>query len=279
VDDIRVTGCIDPRMPTLSALRRRGYPPAALVNFCTDIGVSKREQTIEFNRLEGAVREELNKTAWRVMAVLDPLKVVIKNYPDGQVEEMDAINNPEDESAGKRTVPFSKTLHIERDDFMEDPPKKFFRLAPGREVRLRYGYWITCTDVVKNDAGEIIEIHATYDPATRGGDNPPDGRKVKGTIHWVSAEHAYACEVRLYDRLYKAPHPGRETGNFLDDINPNAKTVIRAYLEPGLKEAKAGDRFQFERHGYFVADPKDSKSDRPLFNRTVTLRDSWAAKG
>ncbi len=278
VEEGHVAGWDDPRMPTLSALRRRGYPPAAIRAFCEGVGLSKREQTIELARLEFHVREELNRTANRVMAVLDPLRLVITNYPEGQVEQMEAVNNPEDAAAGKRAVPFSKNLYIERDDFMENPPGKFFRLAPGREVRLRYGYWVTCTDVVKDAAGNVTEVHCTYDPLTRGGDNPPDGRKVKGTIHWVSAEHALDAEVRLYDTLFAKEDPNDvpEGGDWLDNLNPDSLKVVQgAKVEPSLAAASAGETFQFERLGYFCVDP-DSAALRLVFNRTVTLKDSWA---
>ncbi len=278
VEKGHVRGWDDPRMPTLSALRRRGYPPAAIRAFCEGVGLSKREQTIEIARLEFHVREELNRTADRVMAVLDPLRLVVTNFPEGQVEQMEAVNNPEDAAAGKRTVPFSKDLYIERDDFMENPPAKFFRLAPGREVRLRYGYWVTCTDVVKDAAGNVVEVRCTYDPLTRGGDNPPDGRKVKGTIHWVSAEHALDAEVRLYDTLFSKEDPNDvpEGGDWLDNLNPDSLRIVKgAKVEPSLATARAGATFQFERLGYFCVDP-DSESRRLVFNRTVTLKDSWA---
>jgi len=209
------------------------------------------------------------------MAVLRPLKVVIENYPEGQVEELDAVNHPDDPAVGSRQIKFGRELYIEQEDFMETPEKKFFRMSPGREVRLRYAYFITCREVVKNAKGEVTELRCTYDPATKGGNSPPDGRKVKGTIHWVSAGQAYEADVRLYDRLFKVPHPGKATGNYLDDLNPGAKHVARAYLEPSLKEAKPDERFQFERHGYFVVDRGDAS---PVFNRAVTLRDSWVSK-
>ncbi|MCC6907260.1 MAG: glutamine--tRNA ligase/YqeY domain fusion protein [Phycisphaerales bacterium] len=278
VEDRHVAGWDDPRMPTLSALRRRGYPPAAIRAFCDAVGLSKREQLIDLSRLEYHVREELNRTANRVMAVLDPLRLVITNYPAGQVEQMEAVNNPEDESAGRRSVPFSQVLYIERDDFMENPPGKFFRLAPGREVRLRYGYWVTCTDVVKDDAGNITEVRCTYDPLTRGGDSPPDGRKVKGTIHWVSAAHALDAEVRLYDTLFSKEDPNDvpDGGDWLDNLNPDSLKIVRgAKVEPSLAGAKAGATFQFERLGYFCVDPDTEKSAGLVFNRTVTLKDSW----
>ncbi len=278
VEDRHVAGWDDPRMPTLSALRRRGYPPTAIRGFCDAVGLSKREQLIDLSRLEFHVREELNRTANRVMAVLDPLRVVITNYPADQVEEMDAVNNPENPAAGKRTVPFSQVLYIERDDFMENPPGKFFRLAPGREVRLRYGYWVTCMDVIKDGDGNIVELRCTYDPQTRGGDSPPDGRKVKGTIHWVSAAHALDAEVRLYDTLFAKEDPNDvpEGGDWLDNLNPDSLKVVQgAKVEPSLKSAGAGDTFQFERIGYFCVDLDTDKSSGLVFNRTVTLKDSW----
>jgi glutaminyl-tRNA synthetase len=277
VEEGHVSGWDDPRMPTLSGMRRRGYPPAALRRFATDVGVAKRENLIELARLEASVREELNRTAQRRMAVLRPLRVVIENYPEGQVEELPAVNNPEDESAGMRKVPFTRELYIEREDFLEDPPKKFFRLAPGREVRLRYAYFVTCTSVVKNAAGEVVELRCTYDPATRGGDSP-DGRKVKGTLHWVSAPQSVPAEVRLYDTLVTVEDPmdtedGRE---FTDYLNPASLEVVRgARLEPSLAAAEPGTRVQFERLGYFCADT-DSRADAPVWNRAVTLRDTWA---
>ena len=273
-----VSGWDDPRMPTLSGIRRRGYTPEGIRTFCSRIGVSKTNGTIEFALLEHAVREDLNKRAPRVMAVLNPLRVVVDNYPEDLVEEMDAVNNPEDPSAGTRKVPFSKVLYIERDDFREDPPKQFFRLAPGREVRLRYGYFITCTGVVKDEkTGEIAELHCTYDPATRGGNAPPDGRKVKSTIHWVSAAHAIGAEARLYDTLFLKESPGDGEGqDFTAGLNPKSLEVLRdCKLEPHVGSAQPGDRFQFERLGYFCADP-DSKPGRLVFNRTVQLRDTWA---
>jgi glutaminyl-tRNA synthetase len=273
-----VSGWDDPRMPTLSGIRRRGYTPEGIRAFCSRIGVSKTNGTIEFALLEHAVREDLNKRAPRVMAVLNPLRVVVDNYPEGLVEEMDAVNNPEDPSAGTRKVPFSKVLYIERDDFREDPPKQFFRLAPGREVRLRYGYFVTCTGVVKDEkTGEIAELHCTYDPATRGGNAPPDGRKVKSTIHWVSAAHAIGAEVRLYDTLFLKESPGDEEGqDFTADLNPQSLEVVQdCKLEPHTGSAQPGDRFQFERLGYFCVDP-DSAPGRLVFNRTVQLRDTWA---
>lgn len=272
-----VTDWDDPRMPTLSGLRRRGYTPVSIRNFCDRIGVAKKESIVAVADLEFFIREDLNKHSPRVLAVLNPLKVVIDNYPEDQVEEMDAINNPEDESAGSRKIPFSKELYIEKEDFREDPPKKYFRLAPGKEVRLRYGYFITCTDFIKDDSGEVIEIHCTYDPESRGG-NSPDGRKVKGTIHWVSAKKAIEAEVRLYDRLFMAHDPlNIEKGqDFKDNINPNSLEVITALVEPSLKDAIPGSRYQFERRGYYCVDFKDSTNEKLIFNRTVTLRDTWA---
>jgi glutaminyl-tRNA synthetase len=272
-----VTGWDDPRMPTLSGIRRRGYSPEAIRNFCAAIGVSKTSGSLELAMLEHFVREDLNKRAPRVMAVLRPLKIVIDNYPEDQPEEVDAVNNPEDESAGKRKVPFSRVLYIEQDDFREDPPKQYYRLSPGREVRLRYGYFITANSLVKNDAGEVVEVHCTYDPATRGG-NAPDGRKVKSTIHWVSAAHAIDAEVRLYDKLFTKEDPNQvdEGQEFTANLNPNSLEVItNAKLEPSLTNAPVEGRYQFERLGYFCVDP-DSKPGRPVFNRTVALKDTWA---
>ena len=272
-----VRGWDDPRMPTISGLRRRGYTPEAIRNFCRRIGVSKTNGTTELGLLEYFLREDLNKRALRVMAALRPLRVVIDNYPEGQVEQMEAVNNPEDESAGTRTVPFSRVLYIERDDFREDPPKQYFRLSPGREVRLRYGYFITCTSVVKDARGQVTEIHCTYDPATRGG-NAPDGRKVKSTIHWVSGEHAIDAEVRLYDTLFTREDPNQveEGQDFTANLNPNSLEVVTgAKLEPSLRGAAPGSRYQFERLGYFAVDP-DSTPDKLVFNRTVALRDTWA---
>ncbi|MFI5095903.1 MAG: glutamine--tRNA ligase/YqeY domain fusion protein [Candidatus Acidiferrales bacterium] len=277
VQEKRVTGWDDPRMPTLSGIRRRGYTPEAIRNFCAAIGVSKTNGTLELAMLEHFVREDLNKRAPRVMAVLRPLKVVIDNYPEGQVDEVEAVNNPEDESAGKRKVPFSKVLHIEQDDFREDPPKQYYRLSPGREVRLRYGYFITAKTVVKNDRGEVVEVHCTYDPATRGG-NAPDGRKVKSTIHWVSAAHALDAEMRIYDKLFTKEDPNQveEGQEFAANLNPNSLEVIaQAKLEPSLANAPIEGRYQFERLGYFCVDP-DSKPGHLVFNRTVALKDTWA---
>ncbi|MGA7573098.1 MAG: glutamine--tRNA ligase/YqeY domain fusion protein [Terriglobales bacterium] len=277
VQEKRVTGWNDPRMPTLSGIRRRGYTPEAIRNFCAAIGVSKTNGTLELAMLEHFVREDLNKRAPRVMAVLRPLKVVIDNYPEGQVDEVDAVNNPEDESAGKRKVPFSKVLYIEHDDFREDPPKQYYRLSPGREVRLRYGYFITARSVIKNDQGEVVEVHCTYDPATRGG-NAPDGRKVKSTIHWVSAAHAIDAEVRIYDKLFARQDPNQveEGQEFTANLNPASLEVItNAKLEPSLANAPIEARYQFERLGYFCVDP-DSEPGHLVFNRTVALKDTWA---
>ncbi|MBT3181302.1 MAG: glutamine--tRNA ligase/YqeY domain fusion protein [Deltaproteobacteria bacterium] len=275
VEEKRVDDWDDPRMPTIAGLRRRGYTPSSIRNFCDRIGIAKRDSTVDVALLEFYIRDELNKTAPRTMGVLKPLKVVIENYPDDQTEELDAINNPEDESAGTRKLPFAKVLYIERDDFMEDPPKKFFRLAPGREVRLRYAYFIKCTDVVKNpNTDEIEEIRCTYDPATKGG-NAPDGRKVKATIHWVSAEHALNATVRLYDRLFNKENP-LDGADYHNNLNSDSLQIIAdAKLEPSLKSAKAESRYQFERLGYFFVDPKDSEDGKPVFNRIVTLRDAW----
>ena len=276
VQEGRVRGWDDPRMPTISGIRRRGYTPEAIRNFIGSIGVSKTTGSIELAMLEHFVREDLNKRSARVMAVLRPLKVVIDNYPENQVEEMDAVNNPEDESAGSRKVPFSRLLYIEQDDFREVPPPKYFRLTPGREVRLRYGYFVTCTSVVKNDAGEVDEVHCSYDPATRGG-NAPDGRKVKATIHWVSEAHAVDAEVRIYENLFLKENPAdvEEGQDVLDNLNPNSLEIIAdAKVEPSLADAAPGTRYQFERLGYFCADA-DSKRGKPVFNRTVALKDAW----
>ena len=276
VQEGHVNGWDDPRMPTISGLRRRGYTPESIRNFCERIGVAKRDSLVDMALLEHCIREGLNKSAQRVMAVLKPLKVVITNYPENQTEELEAINNPEDESMGKRKVPFSRILYIERDDFRENPPKEFFRLAPGREVRLRYAYYITCIDVIKDQTtGEVTELHCTYDPATRGGDSP-DKRKVKATLHWVSASHAIKAEVRLYDHLFTKPVPGEESNDFKTDINPKSLELLKqCFVEPSLADTKSGDRFQFERMGYFCVD-RDSTKEKPVFNRTVTLRDTWA---
>ncbi len=274
-----VSGWDDPRMPTISGFRRRGYTPSAIRAFCDRIGVAKFNSTIDLVVLENCIREELNKTAPRVMAVLNPLKLVITNYPENQVEEMDAVNNPEDPSQGERKVPFSREIYIEREDFRENPPPKFFRLAPGREVRLRYAYFVKCEKIVKDPStGEILEVHCAYDPETRGGNAPPDGRKVKSTIHWVSARDFLNAEVRLYDTLFakKDPDDTEDGKDYLSNLNSKSLEVISsAYLEAGLKQAKPGERFQFERTGYFFVDPKDSLSGKPVFNRIVTLRDTW----
>jgi glutaminyl-tRNA synthetase len=274
-----VSGWDDPRMPTLAGLRRRGVPPAAIRDFVKRVGVAKANSIVDMAMLEFSTREHLNKTAARRMAVLRPLKVVIENYPEGQSEEVEALNHPEDPTAGTRRVPFSRELFIERDDFMEDPPKKFFRLTPGREVRLRYAYFITCREVVKDASGEVVELRCTYDPATRGG-NAPDGRKVQATLHWVSAQHSTAAEVRLYNPLFTRPDPN--AGDFAADLNPNSLEVIAdARVEPALAGRNSGDAVQFERQGYFCVD-KGSTAERPVYNRTVGLRDTWAktsAKG
>jgi len=272
-----VNGWDDPRMPTISGLRRRGYTPESIRDFCERIGVAKRDSMVDIALLEHCVREDLNKKAPRVMGVLRPLKVIIDNYPEDKVEELDAVNNPEDPAMGTRKVPFSRVLYIEREDFREDPPPKFFRLAPGREVRLRYAYFITCTDVVKNENGEIVELHCTYDPATRGGDSP-DGRKVRGTLHWVSAAHALKAEVRLYNHLFTVPDPSEEKdgSDWKSYLNPDSlEILISSRVEPGLAKAKPGEIYQFERQGYFCVDP-DSSPDKLVFNRTVSLRDTWA---
>ena len=279
VDEGHVSGWDDPRMPTISGIRRRGYTPEAIRNFCERIGLAKRDSIVDIALLEHCLREDLNRRAPRVMGVLRPLKVVIENYPQDQVDMLDALNNPEDPDAGMRQVPFSREIYIERDDFMEEPPKKFFRLAPGREVRLRYAFFITCKDVVKDpDTGEIMELRCTYDPATRGGD-APDGRKVKATLHWVSAAHALNAECRLYDHLFTQENPNEtaEGEDFTAHLNPDSLEVLSdCKLEPGLKDATSDFPYQFERLGYFFVDPKDSRADHPVFNRTVTLRDTWA---
>jgi glutaminyl-tRNA synthetase len=278
VEEGRVTGWDDPRMPTLCGLRRRGYTPEAIRNFVAAAGVSRTNGIVELEMLEHFLREDLNKRALRVMAVLRPLKVVIDNYPEKQIEEMEAVNNPEDASAGTRKVPFSRVLYIEQDDFREHPPKHYFRLSPGREVRLRYGYFVTCTGVVKNDKSEVVEVHCTYDPATRGGNSPPDGRKVKSTIHWVSAAHAIDAQVRIYDMLFTKENPSEveEGQDFTANLNLNSLEVIsHAKVEPSLADAPAGARYQFERLGYFCVDP-DSKPGSPVFNRTAALKDTWA---
>jgi len=272
----RASGWDDPRLATIRGMRRRGYTPEAIRDFFDRIGVSKAPATADAALLEHCVRDHLNKVAPRVMAVLRPLKVVLTNYPEGQSEELEAINNPEDTSAGTRMVPFSRELYIERDDFMEDPPRKFYRLAPGREVRLRYAYFITCTEVVKDSSGEVVELRCTYDPATRGGD-APDGRKVKATLHWVSAPHALDAEARLYDRLFATEDPEDipEGGDLMDNLNPDSLEVVAAKVEPSLAGAEPGHRCQFERLGYFIVDP-DTTADHLVLNRTVTLRDRWA---
>ena len=276
VESGAVSGWDDPRMPTISGMRRRGYPAEAIRNFCERIGVARRDSMVDMALLEFSVREYLNRYAARVMAVLNPLKAVIENYPEDQVEELEFINNPEDPTAGTRKVPFSRVLYIEQEDFMENPPKKFFRLAPGQEVRLRYAYFITCKQVIKDEkTGEIRELRCTYDPATRGGD-APDGRKVKGTLHWVSAAHAVNAEVRLYDYLFTKENPN-ECEDYKECLNPDSLKVLKdCKLEPVLAHAEPGSRYQFERLGYFCADEKDSAPGRPVFNRTVTLRDTWA---
>lgn len=278
VEDDFVAGWDDPRMPTISALRRRGYTPEAIRDMCERVGVARRNTVTELALLEHCLREDLNRRAPRRMAVLDPLKVVITNYPEGASEEFRAVNNPEDETMGTRNVPFSREVYIERSDFMEDPPRRFYRLAPGREVRLRYACLVTCTDVVKNADGNVVEVHCTYDPESRGG-NAPDGRRVQGTIHWVAADHAVEAEVRLYDNLFTDADPaGTASGSgddFVDLINPESLDVVTAAMEPSLADAAPGDRFQFERLGYFCAD-LDSNPGKPVFNRTTTLRDSWA---
>lgn len=272
-----VDGWDDPRMPTICGLRRRGYTPESIRKFCEKIGVAKFYSVVDVTVLENSVREHLNATAPRMMAVLRPLKVVIENYPEDQVEQLDAVNNPEDESAGRRKVPFSKVVYIEQDDFREDAPKKFFRLAPGREVRLRYSYVIRCEEVIKNDAGEVVELRCTYDPETLG--RNPEGRKVKGVIHWVSASHGCQTQVRLYDRLFTTPNPDNveEGQDYKDNLNPNSLEILEGcWIEPALTEVEPGTRVQFERLGYFCADIKDSRPGQPVFNRTVSLRDSWA---
>lgn len=274
-----VNGWDDPRMPTLSGMRRRGYTPESIRSFLDRVGVAKANTTIDVALLEHCIREDLNKRAPRAMGVLNPIKLVIDNYPEGQVEWMDAINNPEDPSAGTRKVPFSKVLYIEQDDFREEPPPKYYRLAPGREVRLRYAYFVTCTGFVKDEnTGRVVEVHCTYDPETRGGD-APDGRKVKATLHWLSAEHALPAEVRLYDRLFTKENPEdvEEGDHFLDNLNPESLVILKdSMVEPSLKDAEPGTRLQFERQGYFTVDPDTKKEGKLVFNRTVALRDTWA---
>ena len=275
VEDGHVSGWDDPRMPTLAALRRRGYTPEAIRNFCERVGVAKRDITVDLALLEHCVREDLNQRAPRVMAVLHPLKVVIDNYPEGMTEEFDAVNNPEDAGMGTRKVPFSRVLYIERDDFREDPPRRFFRLAPGREVRLRYACYITCVDVVKDENGDVVELHCTYDPESKGGSSP-DGRRVQATLHWVSAEHAVDAEVRLYNHLFESADPSGG-GDFISGLNPESLvTLASCKVEPSLADAEPGARYQFERQGYFCVDAVDSAPGRLVFNRTVSLRDSWA---
>jgi glutaminyl-tRNA synthetase len=275
-----VSGWNDPRMPTLSGLRRRGYTPEVIRRFCERIGVAKRDSTVDIALLEHTLREDLNRHAPRVMAVLKPLRVVLENYPEGQVEELDCVNNPEDPSKGTRKVPFSRVLYIEQEDFREDPPKKFYRLAPGREVRLRYAYFVKCVGVVKDEkTGEVVELRCTYDPETRGGD-APDGRKVKATLHWVSAAHALEAEVRLYEHLFSKPDPSEDTEegkDFKAYLNPNSLVALKSCrVEPSLADAAPGSLFQFERQGYFCFDSVDAKPGALVFNRTVTLRDTWA---
>ena len=275
VDEGHVDGWSDPRMPTISGLRRRGYTPESIKNFSDAIGVTKRDAIVDVAKLENSLREDLNKKAPRVMGVLEPIKVIITNYPDNEIEYLDAKNNPEDESAGKRKLAFSKEIFIDKNDFMEDPPKKFFRLSPGKEVRLKFAYYIVCEDVIKNDSGEITEIHCSYDPNTKGGMSE-DGRKVRGTLHWVSAQEFIEAEVRLYDRLFMSDNP-ENNGDFIDDLNPESLSVIKkAKLETSLSTASTETIYQFERTGYFIIDSKDSSFDNLIFNRAVSLRDSWA---
>ena len=275
VDEGHVDGWSDPRMPTISGLRRRGYTPESIKNFSDAIGVTKRDAIVDVAKLENSLREDLNKKAPRVMGVLDPIKVIITNYPDNEIEYLDAKNNPEDESAGKRKLAFSKEIFIDKNDFMEDPPKKFFRLSPGKEVRLKFAYYIVCENVIKNDSGEITEIHCSYDPNTKGGMSE-DGRKVRGTLHWVSAQEFIEAEVRLYDRLFMSDNP-ENNGDFIDDLNPESLSVVKkAKLETSLRTASTETIYQFERTGYFIIDSKDSSFDNLIFNRAVSLRDSWA---
>lgn len=278
VEERAVTGWDDPRMPTIAGLRRRGVTPEAIRGFCDTIGVARTDSRVDVGKFEHAIRNDLNMTVPRVLCVLKPLKVVITNYPEREAEQLDAPYYPHDvPKEGSRKIPFTREIYIDRDDFMEDPPRKFFRLAPGREVRLRYGYLITCTDVVKNDAGDVVEVHCTYDPETRGG-NPPDGRKVKGTIHWVSASHSLRAELRLYDRLFTVPNPedAEEGKEFTDHLNPASLVVLtESRIEPSVADDEPGTRYQFERRGYFMSDPIDSKPGALVFNRTVSLRDTW----
>ena len=277
VKDGDVSGWDDPRMPTIVGMRRRGYTPESIRDFCDRIGVTKNDTVIDVSVLENSVREDLDNRAPRVMGILDPLKVVINNYPEGETEQLEAPNHPNNLDMGKRELSFSRTIYIEKNDFMEDPPQKFFRLAPGKEVRLRYAYFIICNEIIKDNSGNLVELHCSYDPDTKGG-NAPDGRKVKGTIHWVSAEHAFKAEVRLYDRLFNDPKPdsNRHQKNWKDFLNSKSKKIIKeAYLEPSLQSAKNEEFFQFERLGYFCVDNKDSDKGKPIFNRTVSLRDSW----
>ena len=275
VDEGHVDGWSDPRMPTISGLRRRGYTPESIKNFSDAIGVTKRDAIVDVAKLENSLREDLNKKAPRVMGVLEPIKVIITNYPDNEIEYLDAKNNPEDESAGKRKLAFSKEIFIDKNDFMEDPPKKFFRLSPGKEVRLKFAYYIVCENVIKNDNGEITEIHCSYDPDTKGGMSE-DGRKVRGTLHWVSTQECIEAEVRLYDRLFMSDNP-ENNGNFFDDLNPESLSIIKkAKLESSLSTASTETIYQFERIGYFIKDSKDSSVNNPIFNRAVSLRDSWA---
>jgi glutaminyl-tRNA synthetase len=275
VEEGRVSGWDDPRMPTLRGMRRRGYPAAAIRAFAAGVGVTRREQVVQIEQLEAAVRDELNRSAPRALGVLRPLKLVLENYPEERDEELEAVNNPEDPAAGTRKLPFSRELWIERDDFLEDPPKKFFRLAPGREVRLRWAYFVTCTSVAKDAAGRVVELRGRYDPATRGGD-APDGRKVKATLHWVSARHAIPAEVRLYDRLFRAEQPGSASGDPVEDLNPDSLEILRdCRVEPSLAGARPGASFQLERQGYFCVD-SESREGRLVLNRTATLRDTWA---
>lgn len=276
VEEKFVSGWDDPRMLTISGLKRRGYTPLAIRNFCAEIGMGKRESWIDMGVLENSIRDDLNSNAPRVLGVLNPLKLIITNYPEDKEEELEAINHPKKPEMGTRKIPFSRELYVEESDFMEDAPKKFFRLSIGREVRLRYGYLITCEKAIKDESGKVIELHCTYDPQTRGG-NAPDGRKVKGTIHWVSAQHAITAEIRLYDRLFSAQNPDTQDKDFKEFINPDSLQVLtNARVEPSLAQAVKGERFQFERQGYFCLDSKDSSPDKPVFNRIVTLRDSWA---